>query len=582
MQGVYDKSPTIALEERPVWSGMDEIAGRLSEAIGEQRTSDDSLTVVCEAYPGVDDDALLELFSGLGADTLIDTRDLFPSEDELTARMRPFLTEDRVFGRMCYGTISDFMDGDALGRARAIVADATGLTVVCGFGASLVAKGDMTCQVDITRWEIQLRYRDGMPNYHCLNGSEDPLRKIKRGYFVEWRLADKLKSALLGSVDWYIDATRRDQWSMVEGGTLRYALDEAACRPFRTVPYFDPGVWGGQWMRRVCGLDADAANYAWSFDGVPEENEICFDFGGSLLHVPAMNLTLAKPLELLGEEVFARFGAEFPIRFDFLDTMGGQNLSLQVHPTSEYIHRQFGMAYTQDESYYILDAGDDACVYLGLREGIDPGEMVDALRRANSGGEPFDAERYVNVFPAHQHDHFLIPAGTVHCSGRNAMVLEISATPYIFTFKLWDWGRVGLDGRPRPVHIDHGSRVIRWGRTTSWVRENLVNRATPVDEPCGADLVESTGLHELEFIETRRYTMTGPSRHNTEGTLNVLNLVSGKGALITSPGNEFPPFKIHYAETFIVPASVGPYVIEPEVQGEEVMVIKAYVRHMDA
>ena len=71
--------------------------------------------------------------------------------------------------------------------------------------------------------------------------------------------------------------------------------------------------------------------------------------------------------------------------------------------------------------------------------------------------------------PARKHDHFLIPAGTIHCSGRDGVVLEISATPYIFTFKLWDWGRTGLDGRPRPIHLDHGLQNIDWSRRTRWV-----------------------------------------------------------------------------------------------------------------
>jgi hypothetical protein len=63
--------------------------------------------------------------------------------------------------------------------------------------------------------------------------------------------------------------------------------------------------------------------------------------------------------------------------------------------------------------------------------------------QAGRGEKTFDDARFVNQIPARKHDHFLIPAGTVHCSGSGTMVLEISATPYIFTFKLWDWGRLG-------------------------------------------------------------------------------------------------------------------------------------------
>ena len=179
---------------------------------------------------------------------------------------------------------------------------------------------------------------------------------------------------------------------------------------------------------------------------------------------------------LLGDRVHARFGDEFPIRFDFLDTIQGGHLSFQVHPLTEYIQQNFGMNYTQDESYYILDAEDGASVYLGLKEAIDPDAMIEDLQAAERGDKAFDDERFVNRFPARKHDHFLIPAGTCHCSGAGAMVLEISATPYIFTFKMWDWGRLGLDGLPRPINVGHGSKNIQWDRTTKWVKR-------PFDQP---------------------------------------------------------------------------------------------------
>jgi len=223
-------------------------------------------------------------------------------------------------------------------------------------------------------------------------------------------------------------------------------------------------------MEEVCNLPKDVPNHAWCFDCVPEENSLLLGFGDLQIELPAIDLTFLHPRELLGDHIYSRFGAEFPIRFDFLDTMGGGNLSLQVHPRTEYIRQQFGMDYTQDESYYLLDAGENGSVYLGLKGGIDCETMARELRLAQEGGPPFRAETYVNKFPAKKHDHFLIPAGTIHCSGRNSMVLEISATPYIFTFKLWDWGRLGLNGLPRPIHLDHGIANIAWDRETDWVK----------------------------------------------------------------------------------------------------------------
>jgi mannose-6-phosphate isomerase class I len=330
-------------------------------------------------------------------------------------------------------------------------------------------------------------------------------------------------------------------------------------------------------MKEVFDLDRDAKNYGWCFDCVPEENSLLLGFGDIRLEIPSINLVFDQPRALLGEAVQARFGDEFPIRFDFLDTMGGGNLSFQVHPLTEYIRRHFGMGYTQDESYYLLDAAPDASVYLGLREGVEPRAMMRDLEIAQAGGAPFPADKYASRFPAKKHDHFLIPAGTVHCSGANSMVLEISATPYIFTFKLWDWSRLGLNGEPRPIYLQHGAANILWDRTADWVKNSLINRVEPLANGAGWR-EEKTGLHELEFIETRRHWFTKTVPHHTHGTVNVLNLVEGEDAVVESPDNAFEPFEIHYAETFIVPANVGAYSISPVNARQPFATMKAFVR----
>ena len=158
----------------------------------------------------------------------------------------------------------------------------------------------------------------------------------------------------------------------------------------------------------------------------------------------------------------------------------------------------------------------------------------------------------------------LIPAGTVHCSGKNTMVLEISATPYIFTFKLWDWGRLGMDGLPRPIHLDHGMKNIQWNRDTKWVYDNIVGQTRTLEKTENCE-VERTGLHSREFIDTIRYTLSGPHTVSMDDTVHVMNLVEGRSARIESMDGSFAPFTVHYAETAIVPAAVGTYRIVPEI-----------------
>ncbi len=515
----YDKFPAIPVQgvSNCAWQGWSSIVEHIR---GEVSKGARRLAVEC--YPGVfEDEISTALTESLMLAEVVRVRDSYKSPQQIEAMTSRELTDDPVFGRMNGFVIKDFVDPVRV--------------------ASLRQK---------------------------LDRNSDK---------VTWRVADRIKKELLSKIDFLLDTTDPDTPKMVTGDAFRAALKLATTRPFRVVPFFDPGPWGGQWMREVCGLDAESPNYAWCFDCVPEENSLRFEFGNVVIEIPAINLVFQHPRQLLGDAVHARFGSEFPIRFDFLDTMNGGNLSLQVHPLTEYIQEKFGVAYTQDESYYLLDAAPDACVYLGLKSNIDREQMGTELLQAQENGTCFDADKYVNKWPARRHDHFLIPAGTIHCSGRNSMVLEISATPYIFTFKLWDWGRPGLDGKPRPIHLDHGLTNIQWDRDTEWVKDNLINRVCPIARGPGWT-EERTGLHAREFIETRRHWFDSPVLHENRGSVHVLNLVEGNAAVIDSPGGSFDEFVVHYAETFIVPAAVEKYRVRPLISDTKCATIGASVR----
>ena len=576
-QSNYDKYPVIRVpvDGECAWQGWPAILEQVRAQVAQG-----AHVIAVECYPGVFEDAVAEALSqGLRPDLVLRTNDCWKSSADIDAMVARDLTDDPVFGRMNGFTVDDFADHQLVEQACTALAGEQGLVLILGAGTRLIAPApDLLIYADLARWEIQMRTRTGkVGNLAADNKSERASLKYKRAYFLDWRVADRIKRELLGRIDYLLDTNDGRTPKLVTGAAFRQALRHTITRPFRVVPFFDPGPWGGQWMRKVCGLPDGPPNYAWCFECVPEENSLLFDFGGVRIEAPAIDLVFQQPRELLGDPVHARFGAEFPIRFDFLDTMQGGNLSLQVHPLTEYIYDKFGMAYTQDESYYMLDAGEDACVYLGVKQGVDRAAMLRDLHAAQSGGAPFEAARYVNRWPARKHDHFLIPGGTIHCSGANAMVLEISATPYIFTFKLWDWGRLGLDGRPRPIHLEHGAANIQWDRDTEWVRQNLVNRIQALTGGAGWT-EERTGLHEREFIETRRHWFNSAVSHDATHGVHVLNLVEGREAIIESPRDAFEPFTVHYAETFIVPASVGRYTVRPADDAAFCATVRASVR----
>lgn len=571
----YDRFPSTKITGT-ILQGWDAVHTLLVECFKVKKV------VAVDFYAGVREEEVAGELELLSPTLFINTRNLMKPQDEIKAMTERFMTDDVLFGYVTNLTLNDYFDAEKLEQARKQVADATGRVIIVGSGAAMVAPAEATVvYVDMARWEIQQRFRVHEVKALGVDNREDAVSlQYKRGYFNDWRILDRYKESLFGRVDFWLDTHIANEPRLIDKETFFKGIEETVKTPFRVVPFFDPAPWGGQWMKEVCGLNPEKENYGWCFDCVPEENSLYFEVNGVRFELPSVDLVLLKSRELLGEPVEARFGKDFPIRFDFLDTVGGGNLSVQVHPTTQFIRENFGMYYTQDESYYLLDAKEGASVYLGLKTGIDKNEMIHDLREAQKGEVVFDTERYVNRLPAKKHDHYLIPGGTVHCSGSEALVLEISSTPNLFTFKLWDWQRLGLDGKPRPINVERGKDVIDWKRDTEYVNEHLANRFTQVAEGDGWR-EECTGLHPNEFIETHRHWFSKPVTHHTNNSVNVLNLVEGEEAVIESPINAFKPFVVHYAETFIIPASVGEYTIAPygKSVGQECGTIKAYVRY---
>ncbi|WP_235324538.1 class I mannose-6-phosphate isomerase [Pedobacter lusitanus] len=459
---------------------------------------------------------------------------------------------DPVFGKQYEGDLADFFDTEKLGLISPINDE---LTIIYGCGAALVNLDAKVIYIDVPKNEIQFRSRAG----HIFNlgaaTTTDPKIQYKRFYFIDWPVLNKHKQQLLASIDIIVDEQRIKAISWMNGTDFRSGLARMSVHAFRARPWFEPGVWGGQWIREnINGLNQEVINYAWSFELIAPENGIIMENEGRLLEVSFDMLLFHNNKAILGKAA-ERFGYNFPIRFDFLDTMDGDNLSLQCHPSVAYTKEHFGENFTQDETYYILDHHQDAKVYLGFQENINQEEFRTVLENSFKHHNQVNVTDYVQTFDSQKHELFLIPNGTVHSSGKNNLVLEISATPYIFTFKMYDWLRPDLNGKPRPLNIDRAFANLNFERKGQIVSDTLIAKQTVLLQDDDWQIV-NLATHPDHFYAVRRFEFDSTIKAHTEGQCHILSLVEGESIIVKTGNSEQ---EIHYAETFIIPADAVHY-----------------------
>lgn len=495
------------------------------------------------------------------------------SQEEIEVLVKPFLGgDDPLFGTRFTGELRQWFDGERLGALQ--TEREAELNIVYGCGAALACWAGLLVYFDVPKNEIQYRARAGSMTNLGARTPREFGRMYKRFYFVDWVAINRHKASLISRIDLMVDEQRPDEPAWMRGEDFREALTQISRNYFRARPWFEPGPWGGDRLKElVPQLPQDAPNYAWSFELIAPENGLLLESDGCLLEVAFDWLMFQAHANVLGRDA-ARFGFEFPIRFDYLDTFHGGNLSVQCHPRPEYIREHFGEHFTQDETYYILDCAPDAQVYLGFREEIEPQEFRGALEASRAQGIPVEIERFIGTTPAHKHDLFLIPNGTIHCSGANNLVLEISATPYIFTFKLYDWLRRDLNGNLRPLNIERAFENLYFERAGERVRDELISRPRVLDRGPGWQLVHLP-THPAHFYDVHRMEFEDSIEVMTHNQCHVMNLVEGERVLLETENGLRQRF--HFAETFVVPAAAHSYRLTKEGRGTA-KVVKAFVK----
>lgn len=494
-------------------------------------------------------------------------------EPAIEAMAAPYLGgSDPLFGTRFQGELSDFFDPAALAALRPDPhAD---LNILYGCGAALAGWQGCLVYFDVPKNEIQFRSRAGSITNLGVSQPASPKVMYKRFYFVDWVALNHHKAGLLPRIDFIVDEQRPDEPVFMTGSDLRAGLKLMAGNYFRVRPWFEPGPWGGQWIKaHILQLAQEVPNYAWSFELIVPENGLVFESGGRLLEV-SFDLLMAQEYQAVLGDCAPNFGYEFPIRYDFLDTFSGGNLSVQCHPRPEYVRRHFGETFTQDECYYILDCKPGARVYLGFQEGTDPQEFRQQLEGSARSAAPVEIDRFVNPLPVQKHDFLLIPNGTIHGAGKDNLVLEISATPYIFTFKMYDWLRLDLDGKPRSLNIGRAFENLYFERQGQRARQELISRACLQAEDEGWRIVHCP-THPNHFYDVHRLEFNRTVEVGMDGSCHVLSLVEGKTVLLETANGLRQRF--NYAETFVIPASAGSYRLTSEA-GEWIKVIKTFVK----
>ncbi len=386
------------------------------------------------------------------------------------------------------------------------------IAITFGPGAYWLGEGhfDITYYLDISREYQQVEHKKHLLNLG-LNWNSDDVEKYKISLFVEWPIFEKYRKEHLDLIHYYVDMNQHNSPMLMTTYTLRQMILDIAKSPMRVKPFFAPGIWGGQFLKKFADLPEDWVNCAWSFEPIAPENSILVEYEGKQIEIPFLAVMHYEHHAILGDRLVKLFGDYFPIHFDYLDTIDGGNLSCQVHPKQEYIRDKFNEFMAQQES---------------LKKG----------------------------------DLYLIPPGTVHTSGKDNLVLEISSTTWWFTFKIYDSLRKGLDSKPRPINIDHAFDNIDFYKNTSWVEENLIPTPTLLQAQ-GDNEEYLLGQRDDLLFYVRRVHLTDIWKDDTNGEMVMYNLVEGEKVRIVSCKDESVYVEFKYAESYILPAVFGEYKI---------------------
>ena len=523
----------------------------------------------------------------------------FKSGREIDDMIDPLLIWDTevdptlLYGKIYKGGYEGILDED---KTKAFEEKVAGLrngsgkvVAVYGYGCLIPRFRDLCdvkCFFDLTPKTSILRIRRG--EYSNIGKERPDLinRVIRRCYYCDFEMSVCSRRELLrnSAIDFYFLSDDPQNIQMLPFGAFADICAQLVKYPFRAKPCYLEGVWGGSYMKKLRNLPDNMRNAAWVFDFIPMEVSVLVEVGNEKLDINFSSFVCKEGVNLMGEGCVNKFHGYFPIRFNWDDSYHSTgNMSIQCHSGSAYNREHYGEFGRQDESYYVCVTGHDAKTFIGFRDDADIPQFCREIEAADKEHKPCDYMKYVNYEESRPGLQVMLPAGTIHSSGRNQVILEIgSLTIGSYTYKMYDYLRLDFDGKQRPIHTRLGEENVAQHRRASVIHDPespdyIVQKPRVAVEGDGWKEI-ILGENEQLYFSLRRLDFEKTCRQDTCGErFHVLSLVDGDQVLVRSVAHPERCFKMDFLDIVCVPADMGEYEIG-NLGKEPVMVHKTMLR----
>ncbi|MBS4062486.1 MAG: class I mannose-6-phosphate isomerase [Bacteroidetes bacterium] len=560
----------------------DEVANILAKKLPEG-------LVLLDGFPTANFSVFLQNLCEVSPNIItIDVSRFYRSSAEINELLKPYLPQDReidpelIFGKLFDQDFQAFFDNEKVGSFLNSLVD--GKTIILhGHGSACEIFRPFSkavLYIDVTPKDTALRVYDGL--YRCIGNPSEPDLDciIRRTYFIDVELAVKLRKELVrnNQVDFYLLDSELS-FSMLSKKAYHEVVDQLKNRPLRAKPVYVEGVWGGQFIKRYRQVPENLVDkVAWSFELIHTEASLLVNSGEYFLDLPFLTVMDAIGESLVGEKLYKQFDGNFPVRFNYDDTWHSNgNMSTQVHPNDEMAQKYYGDVAGQNEAYYVVLTGHGAKTLCGFKK--DGREFLALCRQSEKDGSIVPYEEYIHAIPSDVGRQIFLPTGTIHASGRNQLVLELGTlTISAYTYKIYDYTRLDITGKQRPLHTNLAEQALVFDRDAEWVMKHIAFPPKLLMEGEGwrEFLI---GQYDQIYFETHRVEMGTGSRYPAENKdgFTVITIVDGETARIQSIDDPGHYYDASYLDVILVPASMRRY--EVIATGKQPVVLhKTFVR----